>query len=51
MIYYDWQSEGWIDTENDEFFIDMTPESIEGPDQKFDTQEEFYEWYHSHLED
>lgn len=41
MIFYDWMSEGWCDTEDDDFFVDMTPEGGVDPE-SYETREEFY---------
>ncbi len=48
MIYYDWMGEGWVDEDDDNFFVDMTPEGgIDDPklNQEFDTREDFFAWY------
>lgn len=53
MIYYDWMSEGWSDSNDEDFFVDMTPEgSSNNPemDQRFQTQEDFFQWYRKGFE-
>jgi len=46
MVFYDFMHEGWRNTEDESFFIDM---SMEGPYkeylQEFATVEEFMRWY------
>jgi hypothetical protein len=50
MIWYDWMSEGWCDTENDDFFVDMTPEGgVEITE--FETMEKFLLWYNGSYEE
>jgi hypothetical protein len=47
MIYYHWEREVWCDTEDDDWEVDMTPESKSACEKEFATREEFYEWYKS----
>jgi hypothetical protein len=41
-------SEGWADDNDDEFFVDMTPEGGSHDPElnlKFKTQQDFFKWY------
>lgn len=46
-IYYDYMSGGWRNTNNTEFFVDMSPESEESCGKEFHSEEEFWEWYNT----
>jgi len=48
MIFYDYMNEGWSDSEDDDFFVDMTPEGDESNlTFTFDDKESFYIWYYN----
>ena len=44
MVYYNWQSEGWQDDDDPDFFFDMTPEGGVDPEE-YHTRDDFYRDY------
>ena len=44
MIFYDPMCEEWVDSEDDTFRVDMTPEGTE-TEREFLSQDEFFRWY------
>lgn len=48
MIYYDDMREAWVDSEDEDFLVTMTPEGCgEELDMTFETQEEFWRYYNN----
>jgi hypothetical protein len=41
VIWYDWMSEGWVDDDDPNFFVGMTPEGGVNPEE-YKTREDFY---------
>jgi hypothetical protein len=48
MIYYNWEYESWLDENQDNFRVGMTPEGDpKDLEKEFDSPEKFWEWYNS----
>lgn len=45
-ILYNYSKESWIDTKDEDFCQDMTPENPDNCELKFDTQKKFWEWFY-----
>lgn len=45
MIYYDEEIEQWVDSEDDRFSVDMTPEGIGEGFPEFQNRADFWKYY------